>query len=155
MQRTRNDLLFNIRYATFLMERQRALCANTDKALRVCSLLSGLTGLATITHAYGLALVAGGFFAALMAAEAVLRPGDEATKAAAQRKVYAKLMVEERTASDEALDEAYRLATADDEIRPRAILKELAYNDALLSLDRDPAYAYPTNWRHNLFNLIS
>lgn len=142
--RTRDDILFDLRYACRVLERYACMHAKLGMVLKFFSLLSGTAALAALVgDKSGIALGLGLFFALLQALEHAVGPGDKAANASAMRKEYARLYARAAGLADEVLDAGYHAIVADDDISVPQGLKELAFNDVICERSLDASACYP------------
>lgn len=140
---TRNDALFSIRYAVRVLERSARYWAKIDGAIRIAALLAGSGAIYAISiESRPIAIGFGIFFAITQAIEFALRPADKSALAMGARLGYARLMADQSSHEDAALERAYQQLVAVDEVIVMECLRRIAYNDVLYERGHDPAHAY-------------
>jgi hypothetical protein len=132
METTRPDTLFNIRYASRVLERQCRLWRRVDGVVRFSAVLAGSGAIAALGAQNAvMALVAGVVFALFQAIEYAVRPAEVAAHAMAQGKQYAALLARQRRLSDAALADELEAVRVEDDIIVMDSLRQLAYNDVV------------------------
>ena len=153
---SRHDTVFSLRYATVVLERHAALWGFIGACCRVASLLAGSAAIAALgAQNPAVALIFGIVFAFAQAIEYATHPADKAAAARVQARQYARVWAHESDYTDADLAMAYRKVIVDDDIKPSASLKDLAYNQVLSEMDCDPAAAYPEGRWHRFVALIA
>lgn len=130
---SRETTLFNLRYATRVLERHCRFWRRADRGLRFMAVMAGTGAIASMSaSSQALAMAAGFVFAMLQALEIALRPSEVAATSMQQRKAYAALRAREGELDDVALARAYAVLVAEDEVVVPEVIRRLAYNDVTL-----------------------
>ncbi|MDD2610682.1 MAG: hypothetical protein PHX60_13535 [Giesbergeria sp.] len=138
-QTSRDDTLFNLRYAVRVLERQCTLWRRTGAALKFVSVISGTGAVSAVMAAQqSWAISAGIVFAALQALDVVLDPSSKVSIASSLRREYARLLARQSQYDDAALHNVYQTIVAEDDVLVAKNMRHAAYNDVINEQGRDP-----------------
>lgn len=141
--RTRDDTLFDLRYAVRVLERQARLQGHCIALVKFLMLLGGSAALASLVSGHAVAAICLGLvFATVQALDLALEPTAKQARALAARLNYARLLARQAALDDAALEAGYQGLLADDDVVVGRSLQELAYNDVIREQGRDASVCY-------------
>lgn len=141
--KTRDDTLFDLRYAVRVLERQARMQGNCMAMVKFSTLLSGSAALAALVANHAAAAITLGLVCAtVQALDMALEPTAKQARALAARLNYARVMSHQASMTDAALEVAYQAVVADDDVAVSRALQELAYNDVIREQGRDESVCY-------------
>lgn len=145
----RDSLNFEIRYAERVMRLQARLWRRIDISGKLLSLLGGSAAFAALGANHRYAALAGGIvLAAAQAFDLIVRPGDCSSAARQSAKGYAAVAARAHALDDAVLRGVFEAAVEADDVDAIESLRRIAYNEALIELDGDPAELYTlTLWQ--------
>jgi len=143
---TRHDALFDLRYATRVLELSGSFWQMISIVVRFASFLSGTAAIAALAADNSpLTLLSGVIFAILQGIDFSMNPGDKAACRMSQRKIYAQILAEQNRLKD--ADLLYRLESArsEDDVIVSMQLRQVAYNQVVTEKGLSTSSLYNLN----------